>query len=68
MNRVMTLAAVLFLSAAEFGCVGYVEGPGDGGGVIVAAPAPEFGFWGGGYGRDEYRYGDRGHFSRGGRR
>lgn len=48
------------------GCVGYVDGGGDYGGVIVA-PEPDVYLFGGGYdhGRDVHGYSHRGAVSRG---
>jgi hypothetical protein len=63
-NRIKIGLGIALLATLT-GCVGWVDGGGDYGGVVVA-PEPDFYFFGGGYdrGRDVHGYSDRGSASR----
>jgi len=63
-NRIKIGLGIALLATLT-GCVGWVDGGGGYGGVVVA-PEPDFYFFGGGYdrGRDVHGYSDRGAASR----
>jgi hypothetical protein len=63
-NRIKIGLGIALLATLT-GCVGWVDGGGGYGGVVVA-PEPDFYFFGGGYdrGRDVHGYSDRGSASR----
>ena len=63
-NRIKIGLGIALLATLT-GCVGWVDGGGGYGGVVVA-PEPDFYFFGGGYdrGRDVHDYSHRGHESR----